>query len=62
MINFYMLYAFDRRYDPIRDLPRARRNRPHRLQRVRSSGQSIGIFTTLRLVLLHNFTPFLHFK
>lgn len=60
MINFYMLYAFDRRYDPVWDLPRARRNCPRRMQRVWSSSKSIGISTTLRLVfffiILHLFS------
>lgn len=58
MINFYMLYAFDHRHDPVWDLPGARRYHSRRLQGVRSSCESSGFFTTLRLVLLHNFTPF----
>ena len=61
MINFYMLYAFDRRYDPVWDLPGARRNCPRRMQRVWSSSKRIGISTALRLVffffiILHLFS------
>ena len=58
MINFHMLYAFDHRYDPVRDLPGARRHHSRRLQGMWSSCESSGFFTALRSVLLHNFTSF----
>lgn len=57
MINFYMLYAFDHRYDLVWDLPGARRHHSRRLQGMWSSCEGSSFFTALRLVL-HNFTPF----
>jgi len=58
MINFYTLYTFDHRYDPVRDLPGARRHYSRCLQGMWSSCESSGFFTALRLVPLHHFTPF----
>ena len=57
MINFYMLYAFDHRYDLVWDLPGAGRHHSRRLQGMWSSCESSSFFAALRSVL-HNFTPF----